>query len=110
MRMAEIPEQAAPGPGVPPIPAAEEALLLADRQEQRPEAGEAARPLPGALPPEAALEEAVQEAAQDGLRAAVPEPLPPGLEIIIMKQGVLPPAGMAEDAMVRILEKSRLAA
>lgn len=82
MRMAEIPEQDAPGPGVHLIPAAEEVLLLADRQEQRPEAEEAA--------PE--------------------ELLLPGPEVIIMKQDVLPPADMAEDAEVRISGRSRLAA
>ena len=107
--MAEIPEQAAPGPGALPIPAAEGALLLEDRQEQRPEA-EKAVPPPGVLPSEAALEEAVQEAAQDGLREAVPGLLPPGLGTIIMKQDVLPPADMAEDAEVRISERSQLAA
>ena len=111
--MAEIPEQAAPGPEAVPIPAAEEVLLLADRQEQRPE--EAVHPLLGALleealPQEVPLEEAVLETAQGGLQEAVPELPTPSLEIIIMKQDVLLPADMAEDAAVRILEKSRLAA
>lgn len=109
MRMAEIPEQAALGPGVHPIPAAEEALLLADRQEQRPEVQEAALPPPGVLPREVPLEEAAPAAAQDGLRAAVPELLHHGLEVIIMKQDV-PPDGMAEDAAARISGRSRLAA
>lgn len=49
MRMAEIPEQGAPGPGVHLIPAAEEALLLGDRQEQR-RKRERAPHLPGVLP------------------------------------------------------------
>ena len=66
MRMAEIPEQGALGPGVHLIPAAEEALLLGDRQEQRPEAGKAAPHLPGVLLqgalPEVLRAEAVQEA------------------------------------------------
>lgn len=105
--MAEIPEQAAPGPGVHPIPAVEEALLLADRQEQRPE--EAVHLLPGALPQEVLLEEAVQEAVQGGLLEAARELLPTGLEIIIMKRDV-PQADMAEDAAARILGRSRLAA
>lgn len=105
MRMAEIPERGAPGPGVHRIPAAEEALLLGDRQEQRPEVKEAALPHPGALPQEVPLEDAVQEAAQDGLREAVPE-----LEDIIMKQDVLLPGDVAEGAAARILGKSLLAA
>ena len=62
MRMAEIPEQGAPGPGVHLIPAAGEELLLGDRQEQRPEAGKAALHLPGVLPQGALPAEAVQEA------------------------------------------------
>ena len=62
MRMAEIPEQGAPGPGVHLIPAAEEALLLGDGQEQRPEAGKAAPHLPGVLPQGALPAEAVQVA------------------------------------------------
>lgn len=108
MRMAEIPEQAAPGPGALPIPAVEEVLLLEDRQEQRLEQEEAALH-PGALPQEVLPEEAAQEAAQGGLRAAVPGLLLPVLEIIIMKQDVLL-AGVAEDAGARISEKSQLAA
>ena len=63
MRMAEIPEQGAPGPGVHPIPAAEEALLLGDRQKQWPEAGKAAPHLPGVLPQGALLEEVLQAEA-----------------------------------------------
>lgn len=63
MRMAEIPEQGAPGPGVHLIPAAEEALLLGDRQKQRPEAGKAAPYLPGVLPQGALPEEVLQAEA-----------------------------------------------
>ena len=110
MRMAEIPEQDAPGPGVHLIPAAEEVLLLADRQEQRPEVEEAAPPLPGVLPQEVPPEEPAQEAVQGVLQGAAPELLLPGPEVIIMKQDVLPPADMAEDAEVRISGRSRLAA
>lgn len=111
MRMAEIPEQGAPGPGVHLIPAAEEVLLLADRQEQRPEAEEAAPPLPGVLPQEVPPEEPAQEAVQGVPQEAAPEELLlPGPEVIIMKQDVLPPADMAEDAEVRISGRSRLAA
>lgn len=110
MRMAEIPEQDAPGPGVHLIPAAEEVLLLADRQEQRPEAEEAAPPLPGVLPQEVPPEEPAQEAVQGVPQEAAPELLFPGPEVIIMKQDVLPPADMAEDAEVRISGRSRLAA
>lgn len=107
--MAEIPEQGAPGPGVHLIPAAEEALLLGDRQEQRPEAGKAAPHLPGVLPQGALPAEAVQEAVQGGLQETAGL-LPHAPDIIIMKQGLLLPAGMEEDAAVRILENSRLAA
>ena len=107
--MAEIPEQDAPGPGVHLIPAAEEVLLLADRQEQRPEAEEAAPPLPGVLPQEVPPEEPAQEAVQGVLQGAAPELLLPGLEVIFMKQDVLPPADMVEDAGVRISGRSRLA-
>ena len=107
--MAEIPEQGAPGPGAPLIPAAEEVLLLADRQEQRPEAEKAAPHLPGALPQEVPPEESARVAVQGTVREAAPELLP-GPEVIIMKQDVLPPADMAEDAGARISEKSRLAA
>ena len=110
MRMAEIPEQDAPGPGVHLIPAAEEVLLLADRQEQRTEAEEAAPPLPGVLPQEVPPEEPAQEAVQGVPQEAAPELLLPGPEVIIMKQDVLPPADMAEDAEVRISGRSRLAA
>ena len=63
MRMAEIPEQGAPGQEVHPIPAAEEALLLGDRQKQRPEAGKAAPYLPGVLPQGALPEEILQAEA-----------------------------------------------
>ena len=108
--MAEIPEQDAPGPGVHLIPAAEEVLLLADRQEQRPEAEEAAPPLPGALLQEVPPEEPAQEAVQGVPQEAAPELLLPGPEVIIMKQDVLPPADMAEDAEVRISGRSRLVA
>lgn len=110
MRMAEIPEQDAPEPGVHLIPAAEEVLLLADRQEQRPEAEEAAPPLPGVLLQEVPPEEPAQEAVQGVPQEAAPELLLPGPEVIIMKQDVLPPADMAEDAEVRISGRSRLAA
>ena len=104
-----MPEQDAPGPKAVPIPAAEGALLLADRQEQRPEAEEAVPPLPEALLPEVPLGELVREAAQGAQQEAVPKLLIPGLEIIIMKQDILP-ADMAEDAKDRILGKLRLAA
>ena len=60
--MAKIPGRGAPGPEAVPIPAAEEALLLGDRQEQRPAAGKAALHLPGVLPQGALPAEAVQEA------------------------------------------------
>ena len=90
--MAEIPRQDAPGPGAHLIPAVEEVLLLADRRKQRPE-----------------VEEAAQEAVQGVLQGAAPELLLPGLEVIIMKQDVLPPADMVEDAGVRISGRSRLA-
>mgnify|MGYP001264743467 CR=1 FL=1 len=62
MRMAEIPGRDAPGPGAHLIPAVEEVLLLADRQEQRPEAGKAAPHLSGVLPQGALPAEVVQEA------------------------------------------------
>ena len=103
--MAEIPRQDAPGPGAHLIPAVEEVLLLADRRKQRPEVEEAAPPLPGALLQEVPPEEAVQGV----LQGAAPELLLPGLEVIIMKQDVLPPADMVEDAGVRISGRSRLA-
>ena len=93
MRMAEIPGQDAPGPGAHLIPAVEEA----------------APPLPGALLQEVPPEEPAQEAVQGVLQGAAPELLLPGLEVIIMKQDVLPPADMVEDAGVRISGRSRLA-
>ena len=92
MRLAEIPGRDAPGPGAHLIPAVEEVLLLADRRKQRPE-----------------VEEPAQEAVQGVLQGAAPELLLPGLEVIIMKQDVLPPADMVEDAGVRISGRSRLA-
>lgn len=109
MRMAEIPGQDAPGPGAHLIPAVEEVLLLTDRREQRPEVEEAAPPLPGALLQEVPPEEPAQEAVQGVLQGAAPELLLPGLEVIIMKQDVLPPADMVEDAGARISGRSRLA-
>ena len=59
---------------------------------------EAAPPLPGALLQEVPPEEPAQEAVQGVLQGAAPELLLPGLEVIIMKQDVLPPADMVEDA------------
>lgn len=109
MRMAEIPGRDAPGPGAHLIPAVEEVLLLADRRKQRPEVEEAAPPLPGALLQEVPPEEPAQEAVQGVLQGAAPELLLPGLEVIIMKQDVLPSADMVEDAGVRISGRSRLA-
>ena len=110
MRMAEIPRQDAPGPGAHLIPAVEEVLLLADRRKQRPEVEEAAPPLPGALLQEVPPEEPAQEAVQGVPQEAAPEELLlPGPEVIIMKQDVLPPADMVEDAGVRISGRSRLA-
>ena len=110
--MAEIPEQGAPGPEAVPIPAAEEALLLGDRQEQRPEAGKAAPHLPGVLEeavqghrPEVPLREAqlqgeLRLALQDAAREAEHLHLPEQT-VIIMKQEDLPPGGGAADAEAR---------
>ncbi len=110
MRMAEIPEQGAPGPEAVPIPAAEEALLLADRQERR----QAVRETVRRLHPEAPLHKALLREAP--LRTAVPREVPlevqhgavreaagHRLPVIIMKQDVLPPADAAEDGAARIL-------
>ena len=105
MRMAEIPEQGAPGPEAVPIPAAEEALLLADRQEWRQAVRETVQRLhPGALlrevpPRTAVLREVPLEVQHGAVREAAGHRLP----VIIMKQDVLPPADAAEDGAVRIL-------
>ena len=107
--MAEIPEQGAPGPEAVPIPAAEEALLLEDRQEHRLQVEEAVQEHRPEVLQEVPPEEPAQEAVQGVLQGAAPELLLPGLEVIIMKQDVLPPADMVEDAGVRISGRSRLA-
>ena len=62
-----------------------------------------------ATPVPSETEEPAQEAVQGVLQGAAPELLLPGLEVIIMKQDVLPPADMVEDAGVRISGRSRLA-
>lgn len=108
--MAEIPEQGAPGPEAVPIPAAEEVLLLADRQGHRQAVREAARrllpeaPLHEALlreiPPRTAVPREVPLEVQHGAVREAAEHRPP---VIIMKQDVLPPAGAAEDGAARIL-------
>ncbi len=107
--MAEIPEQGAPGPEAVPIPAAEEVLLLADRQEWRQAVRETVRrllpeaPLHEALlrevPPRTAVPREVPLVQHGAVREAA-EHRPP---VIIMKQDVLPPAGAVEDGAARIL-------
>lgn len=108
--MAEIPEQGAPGPEAVPIPAAEEVLLLTDRQERRQAVREIVRrllpeaPLHEVLPRETLTRTAVPREVLLGVQhGAVREAAEHLLPVIIMKQDVPPPEDGAEDGAVRIL-------
>ena len=99
--MVEIPEQGAPGPEAVPIPAAEEALLLEDRQEHRLQVEEAVQEHRPEVPlREAQLQGELRLALQDAAREAEHLHLPEQT-VIIMKQEDLPPGGGAADAEAR---------
>ena len=99
--MAEIPEQGAPGPEAVPIPAAEEALLLEDRQEHRLQVEEAVQEHRPEVPlREAQLQGELRLALQDAAREAEHLHLPEQT-VIIMKQEDLPLGGGAADAEAR---------
>lgn len=99
--MAEIPEQGDPGPEAVPIPAAEEALLLEDRQEHRLQVEEAVQGHRPEVPlREAQLQGELRLALQDAAREAEHLHLPEQT-VIIMKQEDLPPGGGAADAAAR---------
>ena len=109
MRMAEIPGQGALGQEAVPIPAAEEALLLEDRQqEQRQEALEAVQER---MQREIRLRarhrrEALPLEAQDAVLEVEELPLP-DMTVIIMKQDdlLLEDAGEEEEDLVRISQR-----
>ena len=94
--MAEIPEQGAPGPEAVPIPAAEEALLLEDRQEHRLQVEEAVQGHRPEVQLQGELRLALQDAAREAEHLHLPEQT-----VIIMKQEDLPPGGGAADAAAR---------
>ena len=97
--MAEIPEQGAPGPGVHLIPAAEEALLLEDRQEHRLQVEEAVQGHRPEVPlREAQLQGELRLALQDAAREAEHLHLPEQTVIIMKQEELLRADAEAEEA------------